>query len=165
MLKVGVGAIRQWVATGVLSGPDVVLYATWIPVWGRWLVWLAGVFLPAHRPGFWYPEDIEYLAIPVLLGMLNRLVHLRLLTNRPVTWRWMLFLSAADIALSGRPRVNLLGPALREGQLRVVGSPAGEPLSAAAVATQTVRGLPLQHDLPVRVHLTVRVAGSGKDAC
>ena len=133
-------------------------------VWGRWLVWLAGVFLPAHRPGFWYPEDIEYLAIPVLLGMLNRLVHLRLLTNRPVTWRWMLFLSAADIALSGRPRVNLLGPALEKVSCgcRVA---VGEPLSAAAVATQTVRGLPLQHDLPVRVHPAARVAGSGKDAC
>ena len=50
-------------------------------------------------PGFWYPEDIEFLALPVLLGVLNGLVHHRLLTNRPVTWRWMLFLSATDIAL------------------------------------------------------------------
>ena len=31
--------------------------------------------------------------------MLNGLVHHRLLTNRPVTWRWMLFLSATEIAL------------------------------------------------------------------
>ena len=50
-------------------------------------------------PGFWYPEDIEFLALPVLLAMVNGLVHLRLLTNRTVTWRWMLLLSAADIAL------------------------------------------------------------------
>ena len=36
----------------------------------------------------------------MLLGLLNGLVHLRLLTNKPVTWRWMLFLSATEIALT-----------------------------------------------------------------
>ena len=98
-----------------LSDPDVVLYAASVPVWGRWFVWLAGVFLLSYRPGLLVPEDIEYLAIPVLLGVLNGLVHHLLLTNRPVTWLWMLFLSAADIALSGRPRVN---PSLRPPWLR-----------------------------------------------
>ena len=39
------------------------------------------------------------MSLPVLLGMLNGLVHHRLLTDRPATWRWMLFLSATDIAL------------------------------------------------------------------
>ena len=29
----------------------------------------------------------------------NGLLHYRLRTNRPVTWRWLLFLSAMDIAL------------------------------------------------------------------
>ena len=92
-------AIRHWVAPGVLSDPDVVRYAATVSVWGRWFIWLAGVFLLAYRPGFWYPQDIEFLAIPVLLGVVNGLVHHRLLTNRTVTWRWMLLLSAADIAL------------------------------------------------------------------
>ena len=99
MLKAGVDAMRQWVTPGALSDPDVVLYAAGVSVWGRWFVWLVCVVLLAYRPGFWYPGDIEYLSIPVLLGVLNGLVHHRLLTNRPVTWRWMLFLSAADIAL------------------------------------------------------------------
>ena len=36
----------------------------------------------------------------VPLVALNGLVHLRLLTNRSVTWRWMLLLSAMDIALA-----------------------------------------------------------------
>ena len=92
-------ALQRRVATGVLSDPDVVLYAATVSVWGRWFIWLVCVVLLAYRPGFWYPWDIEYLSIPVLLGVLNGLVHHRLLTNRPVTWRWMLFLSAADIAL------------------------------------------------------------------
>ena len=91
--------MQKWVTSGALTDPDVVLYAARVSVWGRWFVWLVGVFLLAYRPGFWYPEDIEFLSIPVLLGLLNGLVHLRLLTNRPVTWRWMLLLSATDIAL------------------------------------------------------------------
>ena len=93
------GAVQRWVTPGALSDPDVVRYAAGVSVWGRWFVWLVGVFLLAYRPGLWYPGDIEYLTLPVLVGVLNGLVHHRLLTNRPVTWRWMLLMSAADIAL------------------------------------------------------------------
>ena len=92
-------AIQKWVTPGTLTDPDVVLHAARVSVWSRWFIWLVGVFLLAYRPGFWYPDDIEFLSIPVLLGLLNGLVHLRLLTNRPVTWRWMLFLSATELAL------------------------------------------------------------------
>ena len=99
MLKADVEAMQNWVSAGTLTDPDVVLYAARVSVWGRWFAWLVGVFLLAYRPSFWYPEDIEFLFLPVLLGMLNALVHHRLLTNRPLTWRWMLFLSATEIAL------------------------------------------------------------------
>ena len=99
MLKAGFGSVQKWVTPGALSDPDVILYAARVSVWGRWFVWLAGVFLLAYRPGFWYSEDVVLLGIPVLVGMLNGLVHHRLLTNRPVTWRWMLFLSAAEIVI------------------------------------------------------------------
>ena len=99
LLKAGMGAIQKWVVAGALTDPDVVLYAAWISVWGRWFVWLVGVFLLAYRPGFWYPQDIELLLLHVLLLSINSLVHHRLLTKRPVTWRWMLFLCAMDIAL------------------------------------------------------------------
>ena len=87
MLKAGIEAMQKWVTPGTLTDPDAVLYAVRVAVWGRWFVWLVGVFLLAYRPGFWYPEDIEFLSIPVLLGMVNGLVHHRLLTNRPVPWR------------------------------------------------------------------------------
>ena len=100
MLKAGIEALQKWVTPGALTDPDVFLYAARVSVWGRWFIWLVGVFLLAYRPSFWYPGDIEYLSIPVLLGMVNGLVHYRLLTNRPVTWRWMLFLFATDIALT-----------------------------------------------------------------
>ena len=99
MLKSGLEAIQKWATPGTFTDPDVVLYAARFFVWGRWFIWLVGVCLLAYRPGFWYPDDIEFLSISVLLGMLNGLAHHRLLTNRPVTLRWMLFLSATEIAL------------------------------------------------------------------
>ena len=99
MLKAGTTAIQKWVVAGALADPDVVLYAAWISVWGRWFIWLVGVFELAYRPAFWYPQDIEFLLPHALLLITNSLVHHRLLTNRPVTWRWMLFLCTTDLAL------------------------------------------------------------------
>ena len=100
MLKAGMGgAVQRWATLGALSDPDVILYAARVSVWGRWFIWLVAVFLLVYRPGFWYPEDVELLGLPVLLGILNGLVHHRLLTKRPLTWHWMLFVSAAEIVM------------------------------------------------------------------
>ena len=88
--------MAQWFA---LADADVALYAAKVTVWGRWIVWFFGAVLLAYRPGLWYPEDIEYALLNVTLATLNGLFHYRLLTNRPVTWRWMVGLSAMDIAL------------------------------------------------------------------
>ena len=78
MLKVGIDAVQKWVTPGALSDPDVVRYAATVSVWGRWFVWLLGLFLLAYRPAFWYPEDVLLLGIPVLLAVFNGLVHHRL---------------------------------------------------------------------------------------
>ena len=83
----------------IQADADVVRHAAWVSVWGRWFIWLVAVGMLAYRPGLWYPEDIEYLFLNVSLAMINAVVHFRLLTNRPVTWRWMLTLSAMDMAL------------------------------------------------------------------
>ena len=82
-----------------LAEADVVLHAVKVTVWGRWFVLLVVVFLLAYRPGFWYPEQIEHLFLQAPLVVFNGLVHYRLLTGRPVTWRWMLALNVLDIAL------------------------------------------------------------------
>jgi signal transduction histidine kinase len=80
--------------------PDVVRYATGVSVWGRWFIWLVTVAQFVYRPGFWYHEGHpEYIFLLVPWPALNGLVHYRLLTNRSVTWRWLLLLSAMDIAL------------------------------------------------------------------
>ena len=99
-LKTGLGTIRKTATPGTLSDPDVVLYATWISVWGRWFVWAVGLFLVLYRPHFWYPDAVEYLAIPVVLCLVNGLRHWRLLAHRPVSWRWLLVLGAMDISLT-----------------------------------------------------------------
>lgn len=78
---------------------DVVLYAVKVTVWGRWFIALVVAFLLAYRPNLWYPEGLGSLYLFPPLLMLNGLVHYRLLTHRPVTWRWMLALNTVDIAL------------------------------------------------------------------
>ena len=61
---------------------------------------MVSAFEIAYRPDFWYPDDWGYVLLMVPLVAINGLVHFRLWTNRPVTWRWMLLLSAMDIALA-----------------------------------------------------------------
>ena len=51
MLKASIGAVQKLAIPSALTEPDVVLYAMWISVWGRWFVWLVGGFLLAYRPG------------------------------------------------------------------------------------------------------------------
>ena len=100
MPKADLGAIAKRFSPANCADPDVVPYAARVSVWGRWFIALVSAFEIAYRPGFWYPEDVGYVLLLVPLVALNGLVHFRLLTNRPVTWRWMLLLSAMDIALA-----------------------------------------------------------------
>ena len=100
MPKADMGAIAKRFSPANCADPDVVPYAARVSVWGRWLIALVSAFEIAYRPDFWYPDDWGYVLLMVPLVALNGLVHFRLRTNRPVTWRWMLLLSATDIALA-----------------------------------------------------------------
>ena len=71
---------------------------------------MVSAFEIAYRPGFSYPDVWLYVLLVVPLVALNGLVHFRLLTNRPVTWRWMLLLSALDIALATSSISISIGP-------------------------------------------------------
>ncbi len=97
MPKVIAESMRKWFSPGTLSEPHVVLYATWISVWGRWFVWLVVVFLIAYRPSFWYPNQLEFLVLPIAQMLINGLVHHRLLTRRSVTQRLLFLLSVSDV--------------------------------------------------------------------
>ena len=94
--RMAIGRMAHWFA---LADADVALYAAKVTVWGRWIVWFFAAVLLAYRPGLWYTEDIGYALLNVMLAALNGVFHYRLLTNRPVTSRWMVGLSAMDIAL------------------------------------------------------------------
>ena len=78
---------------------DVVLLAAKVTVWGRWFIWISAVGFLLYRPSLWYPEDMEFLFLNATLAVVNGILHYRILRKRPVTWRWMLAISAADIVL------------------------------------------------------------------
>ena len=98
----GMGELLQ---SFVRADPDVVHDAIRVTVWGRWFLLFVVFLLTVYRPGH---EDLEYPLLHLLLHLLmnllpavfNGLAHYRLLTKRQVTWRWMLGLSAMDIALT-----------------------------------------------------------------
>ena len=95
----GINSIDNLLERLVQADPDVVRHAATVSVWARWFVWITSVGLLAYRPSLWFPHDIGYVFLNAALAISTGIVHYRLLTNRPVTWRWMLFLSAMDVAL------------------------------------------------------------------
>ena len=96
-------ASRSWLATRFsrLAGidPEVLRYGAWVSVWGRWFVWLVVVVELAYRLETSYPHQWYFLLVHVLLVLFNGFLHYWLLSKRPVTWHWLVALSAMDIAL------------------------------------------------------------------
>ena len=99
MLRIDVSAVGGRALRAIRAEPDVMLHAAKVSVWARWFIWLVGVVELAYRPGFWYADDKSYLLLNVPLVAVNGFLHYRLRRNQTVTWRWLLFLSAMDIAL------------------------------------------------------------------
>ena len=68
-------------------------------VWARWFVLSIATFAWLYLPD---AADVGYLpsaALAALLFATNGYMHYRLATERTVSWRWMLALSALDIAM------------------------------------------------------------------
>ena len=68
-------------------------------VWGRWFVWALSTFAwlyPLNVAEVVYAPNV---ALAILLLASNGYLHYRLATERPVSWRWMLALSALDLAM------------------------------------------------------------------
>ena len=68
-------------------------------VWGRWFVLSIAAF------AWLYPLNVDEVvyapnvALAMLLFATNVYLHYRLATERTVSWRWMLALSALDLAM------------------------------------------------------------------
>ena len=86
------------------ADPDAVRHAVRVSVWGRWFGLLVVAFQSAYGSGLWFPDDIEHLYLHGTLMVFNGLVHYWLLTNRPVTRRWLLALSTIDASAGCGPR-------------------------------------------------------------
>lgn len=99
LLKVVREAMAKRLSPAIWVDPDAVPYSAKVTVWGRWLILFAASILLVYRPGTWYPDDIEHVFLHMSAVVFNGVVHYRILTNRSVTWRWMLALSAVDLAL------------------------------------------------------------------
>ena len=91
--------MRERILRAFRTDPDVVLYAARVSVRMRWLLWVCAAAALAYRPGLWYDTDKQYLLLLVPLAACNGVVHRRLRAGRPVTWRWLFWLSVIDIAL------------------------------------------------------------------
>ena len=89
---------RFWRASW--AGSDEVHYAAGVSVWVRWLVAALCLYV-LFQPPFPFPLA-KYASYSVTIGLLvvfNGFIHLRLRSERPFTWRWMLLMSALDAAL------------------------------------------------------------------
>ena len=68
-------------------------------VWGRWFVWSLATF------AWLYPLNVDEVvhgpnaALAMLLFATNACLHYRLAARRSVSWRWVLALSALDVAM------------------------------------------------------------------
>ncbi|MXX53177.1 MAG: hypothetical protein F4Z35_04360, partial [Dehalococcoidia bacterium] len=82
------------------AGAYEVGYAARVSVWLRWLIIAMYAFMYFERT-FSFPasQNNAYGALLCVLIVFNGLVHFRLWSGRPLTWRWMLALSAADVVL------------------------------------------------------------------
>ncbi len=75
-------------------------YAAAVSVWARWFVVALLLYVLFQSP-FPFPLA-KYVPYSVTIGLLvifNGFIHFRLRSGRPLTWRWMLGMSATDVAL------------------------------------------------------------------
>ena len=81
------------------TDPDGLRYGLRISVWVRWFVTIAWLAQLNYRPNFADPNYIPNTLFAMLLLALNGFVHYRIESNRRVTRRWALALSAMDVAM------------------------------------------------------------------
>ncbi len=84
---------------------DDLLFAATISVWGRWFIWTASLIYLSYRPEFGPGPSLANVLLNVALVITNGSLHARLLTNRPVTWQWLLGLAVMDVAVTSSATV------------------------------------------------------------
>ena len=81
--------------------PDGLKYVATMSVRGHWFIIAVLLFELVYRPYLYFGVD-RYAPFPLLLLVLigfNGYIHYRLLSNKPITWRWPVALYALDVFL------------------------------------------------------------------
>ena len=81
------------------AGADDLLYGARVAVWVRYFVLLTWFAQMNYRVDFADPNYVPNSAFAGTMLALNGYVHYRILTNRRVTWRWLLTLSVMDAVM------------------------------------------------------------------
>ena len=98
-MSTAAGAIPAFLRSLDLPEPGELRRVARVYVWGRWFVWSLATF------AWLYPLNVDEVvyapnvALAMLLFATNGYLHYRLATERTVFWRWMLALSALDLAM------------------------------------------------------------------
>ena len=82
-----------------LPEPGELRHVARVYVWARWFVWFLAALAWLYPPDAADAGYAPNLALAALLFATNGYLHYRLATERTVSWRWMLALSALDLAL------------------------------------------------------------------
>ena len=99
LLAGAAGALRvnDWMLNQ--EDPDGLRYVANISVWMHWFIGAVCLFELVYRPYYGVARYSAYALVFGLLMACNAYIHYRLLTNRAVTWRWILALCALDVAV------------------------------------------------------------------
>ena len=89
--------LRDW--TPDQFDPDGLRYVANILVWAHWLVGIVSLFQLVYRPYYGPTTYAAYALMFVTLLAYNGYIHYRLLSNREITWRWILSLKALDVVI------------------------------------------------------------------
>ena len=93
------GFLRVSDQTFTRIDPEGLRRLTTVMVWIHWAVAIFFLVQLVYRPTYGMEDGIPYWLMLAALAAFSGYLHLRLRSNRPVTWRWVLGLMAMDVVL------------------------------------------------------------------
>ena len=99
MLRTSAGAFRvgDWTLNSV--DPEGLRYMASVSVWVHWFMVAVFCLMMVYRPLYGPPSYWLYWLLYVLFVAFYACVHYRLVSNRPITWRWILAGCMVDTVL------------------------------------------------------------------
>ena len=99
MLRTSAGALRVggWTLNSV--DPEGLRYMASVSVWVHWFMVAVFCLMMVYRPLYGPPSYWLYWLLYVLFVAFYACVHYRLVSNRPITWRWILAGCMVDTVL------------------------------------------------------------------